>query len=174
MKRKSNVANSNLKTLEVMTGALRILGESGAIIGRNGGKIVLAISLFPHGLGRDDISDMMFPLSIEKERGMGSMRVFSSIHSDEDFMVFATPDLFENGSLFDGFIPEKDEKEWPYLAEVKELIRGIKPMNTEISNFFDQFDKDISNKMNELLKNHRSEILNFIFSGKESGEENNG
>lgn len=167
MKRKSNAAHSNLKTLEVMTETLRILGKSRAIIGMDGRKIALAILLFPPGLDRNDIRDIMFPLSIEKERNMGSMRVFSSIHSDKDFMVFTTTDLLENGSPFNGIIPEKDEKEWPYLAEVRELISGIKPMNTEISNFFDRFDEDMSNEMNELLKNHRSEILNFIFSAKE-------
>ncbi len=167
MKKKITATDANKKTLEIMTETFRILGASGAIIGRSDREIVLAILLFPKEFSINDVTHCLFTLSIEKVKGYGSLRVFSEIMSDTDFVFLSFSGALEQRFTFEGIIPIEDENDWPYLAEVRKLILEIKPINPQINELFDRIKADMSNDLNELLGKHRSEILNLLFSSNE-------
>lgn len=111
----------NQHVLNYLTVLLSALGDAGAIIGRDKARVAINIHRTPIGIRNDPfiISDAsrLFAGGVS-----GSMNVFSTIQSIDDFLLLDVRGLLHESDLNNSF---------PLLTEVRSLIEALPSISSE-------------------------------------------
>lgn len=164
--RAAQVANKN--TLDSLTDLLRVLNEAGAIVGRDDHVLILYRQRLPKVLddGSGRILQAFMDYSLD---GNGGIRVFSPCSHDGTFVIakFGSLNIDETPStLADGSDswPASKNDDFPYVEEVRALIRAIPELNVHQKTVFHQIQEGLSRDIREMFGEHRDDIIAGLFS----------
>lgn len=159
---------ANKKTLDSLTDLLRVLNEADAIVGRDDHVLILYRQRLPKVLD-DGSGSILLAFTDYSLTENGGIRVFSPCSHDGTFVIanFGSLNIDETpSSPSDGgeSWPAPMNDDFPYVEEVRALIRAIPVLSARQKTVFDQIQEGLSRDIREMFEEHRDDILDGLFS----------
>lgn len=146
----------NFKVLAGLNDFFRLLGEHGAVIGRDRVRVVIDLTKVP-SIALDEVGEIFRTSTLVAPSGM--MGIFQDCQSDDETGVL----LLNIGSaLKDG---DSIFSKYPAFNEVRELFDGIPLLSQEQSETFAALHEALDAHFMGLLMTHREAIFEGLFGG---------
>lgn len=149
----------NFKVLAGLRDLCQLLNEHGAVIGRDGARIVVDLDKAP-SIMLDEMGEIFRTSQLVAPNGI--MRIFDNAESDNETGV-----LLLNISIS---LKSNDTNyaQFHYFNEVRELLESIPLMTQEQSKAFEALHEALEARLIAMMPNFREALIEGLFGGDDS------